>query len=259
VVCEEDGEAEELLASSICRDKLFSTIDYPVESIKVAKRTGSGRLPHRLEHSMREPNRLLQAAIELSAEDEAALHSRARVVYWRTRLVRELGQDSPSVRGIRAGVMIAGRLGKPTAEEYEPGDLVRLREDVVRVLRPVSTQARTRSLMRTSIDSLSFVALPYRDRSVLVVSGTVRDVFMYVLLLTLAQEPNASVRRCQTCGEMFMRAGKRLFCSRRCTNKASMTRWHARHGVDAARRAKRRLYEKKVAPARPRPYQPRRA
>jgi hypothetical protein len=61
--------------------------------------------------------------------------------------------------------------------------------------------------------------------------GPTRDMFLFLLLDVLSQEPPDRVLRCPECGILFVRVYTQAYCSRRCTNKASIRHWRHRQAA----------------------------
>ncbi len=66
------------------------------------------------------------------------------------------------------------------------------------------------------------------DRNILWVSGSVRDVFVFVLAFLLAQEPRSRFQECPGCGRLFYRIRRQRYCSRPCVNRANLRAYRAR-------------------------------
>jgi hypothetical protein len=58
--------------------------------------------------------------------------------------------------------------------------------------------------------------------------GPTRDMFLFVLLDVLRHEPPDRILRCPECQTLFVRAYTQVYCSRRCTNRASIRNWRTR-------------------------------
>lgn len=63
--------------------------------------------------------------------------------------------------------------------------------------------------------------------------GPTRDQFLFILLEDLRQEPPDRILRCPECQTLFVRAYTQAYCSRRCTNRASVRSWRARQETAA--------------------------
>lgn len=61
--------------------------------------------------------------------------------------------------------------------------------------------------------------------------GATRDQFLFLLLDALRQEPPDRILRCPACHTLFVRAYTQAYCSRRCTNRATVRNWRTRHAV----------------------------
>lgn len=174
-------------------------------------------------------------AIDLARTDLAGCRE-WEIARLRDELAVSLGRDSKGVVSVRAGHLVHWPLDGRSPEDFAVADFEILQKDVVAVLGPVSVPKRIRPMAGLKLGSLHLSVLPYRDRSLLLVRGTVRDTFMYVLSSALTQTPNRLVGRCPECGRLFLARGKRRYCDRTCTNRASMKTWLARRQVPDARR-----------------------
>jgi hypothetical protein len=61
--------------------------------------------------------------------------------------------------------------------------------------------------------------------------GPTRDMFLFILLDVLRHEPPDRILRCPECQTLFVRAYTQVYCSRRCTNRASIRNWRTRQGA----------------------------
>jgi hypothetical protein len=61
--------------------------------------------------------------------------------------------------------------------------------------------------------------------------GSTRDQFLFLLLDALRHEPPDRILRCPECHALFVRSYTQAYCSRRCTNRASVRQWRARQAV----------------------------
>jgi hypothetical protein len=75
----------------------------------------------------------------------------------------------------------------------------------------------------------------------LTVATSVRDGFLFKLLLLLWQEGVDHVRRCPECSQLFWRVKRQLYCSRTCSTRVNMRAYLERQGKRATgpRRARR--------------------
>jgi CGNR zinc finger len=62
--------------------------------------------------------------------------------------------------------------------------------------------------------------------------GDTRDQFLFLLLDILRQEAPDRVLRCPQCGLLFVRSYTQEYCSRRCTNRASVQNYRKRIAAD---------------------------
>ena len=93
----------------------------------------------------------------------------------------------------------------------------------------------------------------------LVAEGTVRDLFLTRLVFLLNREGVRNLRACPECGRVFWRVGRKLYCSRRCTNRAVFQKWakttekgrtRSKREIKAAK--ERRHYKRRLAKLRAR-------
>ena len=204
---------------------------------------------------VRTPQDLLKFGIQLAETNLTNLRD-ADLKRMRRQLASALGRDSGSVDSVRAGVLISRKFDGPSPDRYGVEDLARLQVEVTRLLRPVTAGA-FRPLQPTSLAMIRVMTLPYRDRSLPYLQGTVTAVFLHILLLALSMTDNRVVRRCPVCSRLLAADGKRRYCNRRCTNRASMKKYLERNGRESLRLAKRREYQQRVLPGCARPYKPR--
>lgn len=139
-----------------------------------------------------------------------------------------IGREPTGEVGVRAGHLVHWPFDGRAPEAYTVSDFESLQKDVGAVLRTVCVPKASRALAPMKLGTLHLMLLPYLDRSVLSVTGTVRDAFMFLLASALTQVPNAIVGRCPECDRLFLSRGKRRYCDRACTNRASMTKWLAK-------------------------------
>lgn len=166
-------------------------------------------------------------AIDLARTDLAGCRP-WEVARLRDELAVALGRESKAVVGVRAGHLVHWPFDGRAPGAYTVSEFESLQKDVVAVLRTVCVPKASRTLASMKLDTLRIMLLPYRDRSVLSVTGTVRDAFMFLLASALTQVPNTFVGRCPECDRLFLARGKLRYCERACTNKASMRKWLAK-------------------------------
>ena len=166
-------------------------------------------------------------AIGLARTDLAACRP-WEVARLRDELAVALGREAQGVSGVRAGHLVHWPLDERGPDVYTAADFGILQKDVAAILRILAVPKAKRGLAGLKLGPLRLMVLPYRDRSVLSVTGTVRDTFMYLLASALTQTPNKLVGRCLECGRLFLARGKRRYCDRACTNRASMKTWLAK-------------------------------
>ncbi len=151
----------------------------------------------------------------------------SEVMRLREGLSTALGREGPRVVGVRVGHLVHWPFDGLAPAAYAVAEFRSLQEDVAAVLKTVCVPKASRTLARMNLGTLRLMLLPYRDRSVLSVTGTVRDTFMFLLASALTQVPNTIVGRCPNCDRVFLATGKRRYCDRACTNRASMRTWLA--------------------------------
>lgn len=149
----------------------------------------------------------------------------------RDELAAALGRETKDAVATRAGHLVRWSFDGPDPDDFTIEDFEPLQNDVLAVLRMVCLPKRQQSGARFKLGPVGLTAMPYRERSVLLVEGSVRDTFMLLLASALTQVPSKLVGRCPECGRLFLASGKRRYCDRACTNKASMKTWLARRNV----------------------------
>ena len=204
---------------------------------------------------VRTPHDLVKFGIHFAEIDLSKLKARG-LRQLRNQLASALGRDSASVDSVRAGVLVSRRFDGPSPDQYGRAELGRLQVEVTRLMQSVAGGAH-RHLAPIDLGSIRVITLPYKDKSIWHLQGTVMAVFLHILLLALSQTDNRIVRRCPECPRLVAAEGKRRYCSRRCTNRASMKEFVRRTGRERLRLAKRRAYERRVLPGRARRYRPR--
>jgi tRNA(Ile2) C34 agmatinyltransferase TiaS len=73
------------------------------------------------------------------------------------------------------------------------------------------------------------------------VHGPLRDMVLLRLARTLDDEAAASLKRCPECGNPFVRTGRKKYCGRKCTNRAT---WKGYVKSGGAEESRRRFYAK---------------
>jgi hypothetical protein len=73
--------------------------------------------------------------------------------------------------------------------------------------------------------SLSPLFIPYTGKYQLTIQGSVCDLFLYILINLIAQQPANKWARCPACNTLFVRVRKQRYCSRRCTKRENMRDW----------------------------------
>jgi hypothetical protein len=63
----------------------------------------------------------------------------------------------------------------------------------------------------------------------LVIEGTTRDLFFWVLALLLKDDQWQAIVRCAACGTVFYRYKGQMYCSKTCVNRVTQQRWRDRH------------------------------
>lgn len=71
----------------------------------------------------------------------------------------------------------------------------------------------------------SFPTYGKQSSNSLMIKGTIRDVFLMLLLVLLSEEPTDRVLRCPECATLFYRIRKQQYCSRPCVNRANVRNW----------------------------------
>ncbi len=71
-------------------------------------------------------------------------------------------------------------------------------------------------------------------RQSLCITGSVYDLYIFLLQVQLVDEPPSSILRCPECRTIFYRVGKQKYCSRPCTNRVNARDY--RHSAHVKRR-----------------------
>jgi hypothetical protein len=146
----------------------------------------------------------------------------------RDELAVALGRSTTSCVDARAGHLVKWSFDGSGPDDFNIEDFEPLQRDVLVVLRMVCLPKKQRAGAEIKLGPTQLTVMPYLDRSALLVEGSVRNAFMFLLASALTQVPNKLVGRCPECDRLFLATGKRRYCDRTCTNKASMKKWTAK-------------------------------
>jgi hypothetical protein len=153
-----------------------------------------------------------------------------------------LGQSSDPERelvfvGDRGG-LVTTRWEAPFPEDFTEQDFRALQADVCTILhaaagdnmgeKPSCIGVKTALVVQPQGVSVS-----PRGGYFTSVFGSTRDMFLFLLLDVLRQEPPDRILRCPECQTLFVRAYTQVYCSRRCTNRASIRNWRTRQEAAA--------------------------
>lgn len=153
------------------------------------------------------------------------------VMRLREELAVALGRSTPSRVDDRAGHLVKWSFEGQGPEDFTIGDFEPLQRDVLPVLQMLSLPKKQRAGVQIKLGPTQLNVMPYLDRSMLLVEGSVRDAFMFLFTSALTQVPTKLVGLCPECDRLFLATGKRSYCERTCTNKASMKKWLAKRNV----------------------------
>lgn len=171
--------------------------------------------------------------LQLLLEFSQAPLSAANLTTWRRRTRRLLSRGR--VKGV--AVLLGG-----DQEDLTVSQLQELQRDIIAVIRQIAAVSDLRvgeSLSPIALrvnGPLHIAVLPLpRDRTVLLVHGTPTDVFRYNVTRILESGGLERLRRCPSergphghgrpCDQVFVKVGRRQFCSTQCQTRAYMRRY----------------------------------
>jgi|RhiMethySRZTD1v2_1073278.scaffolds.fasta_scaffold12917_5 hypothetical protein len=135
-----------------------------------------------------------------------------------------------------AGGLVSSKWDPPFPQDFSEQDFRVLQDEVCTILRaaagdnmgaePPIIGVRT-ELRIQPLDGRVFPSGGYLTN----IFGSTRDQFLFILLEALRQEPPDRILRCPECQTLFVRAYTQTYCSRRCTNRASVRSWRTRQEV----------------------------
>lgn len=135
----------------------------------------------------------------------------------------EKGQD---IRGPIGEVVTP--FEQPLPQNYSIEDFEALQKEVYAILSEIvtgrdrGTPSAPECEIKAKLMAFSFHGI--KNRSMLMLRGSTRDMFLLRLYLLLSQEPVNRILRCKApdCDRIFYRERKQEFCSTKCTNRAYM-------------------------------------
>src|SRR5262249_7897465 len=132
------------------------------------------------------------------------------------------------------GGLVTTKGDPPYPEDFSEQDFQALQEDVRTILRAAAgDNMGEHPLQPIVVETKQWLAITdgsmsawggYFTRLV----GPWRDQFLFLLLDVLRHEPPDRILRCSECRMLFVRAYTQVYCSRRCTNRASVRHWRQR-------------------------------
>ena len=128
------------------------------------------------------------------------------------------------------GPIMGSGVTRPFPQDYTMKDFTDLQGAVRLVLEKALLEETYDYRGSTQVQSLEFnLVQPSSGPKYIYVIGSVRDVFLTILFFLLAQEGVDNIKTCPECGTIYYKhVGWQKYCSRRCTNLASVKRFQAK-------------------------------
>jgi hypothetical protein len=129
------------------------------------------------------------------------------------------------------GAITIRAMDPPFPSDYPKDAFRELQAEVRHLLRGIAPTAQTpdRDLSGGPSFTIKQNWSPMRLGSAIVLnaSGSVREGFLFLLVLLLAQHGLQNVRRCPSleCGRLFWKVRRQLYCSRTCVNRENQRAW----------------------------------
>ena len=151
-----------------------------------------------------------------------------------------LGWDPEAKRELRSvdnarGGLMPTRVGPPYPEDFTEQDFRALQREVWTILRGAARDTLDEHPpcieVKTSLVVVSLGSAMPRGGYVTNVIGPPRDLFLFLLLDILRQEPPDRILRCPDCQTLFVRTYGQVYCSRPCTNRAGIRAWRQRQAL----------------------------
>jgi hypothetical protein len=120
-----------------------------------------------------------------------------------------------------------------------PAESIRiLRLDLLRLLRALVTvtQSHAATPLRLTVSSLKFEPIAAGHKVALAVDGSTRDVLWFQVIDLLRTVGTDRVRQCPACERLFIKRGRREYCSDKCQARLYM-RGRRQRGQDTGRRS----------------------
>jgi hypothetical protein len=190
------------------------------------------------------PEELLDFAVLFS---RVSLDSFRHLDGLQQQLSEFLGFGNPLRRFVIAPPPYVG----PALTELTKEDLRVLQQDVLTMLRPAAARTSAWEIMigtgapvaRLVINAAILTVASHENRCVYGITGvSVHDAVLHLLWQALQAVPHDQLRACpnQTCGRLFLRRRRQLFCSKACLERERARRYYLRHKDDPKRRRARR-------------------
>jgi len=132
--------------------------------------------------------------------------------------------------GLKEGMTIndlGGAFGsvnqKPQPEEYSLQDFQKLVKRVGGLLR--NAVLYEGKMVGVKTPTIEHFFAPAGGQLLVIVGGSTEDVFLHKLMQLLQLEGADRLLLCPLCRRVFLRRGKRKYCSRECNNRSSYERW----------------------------------
>ena len=138
------------------------------------------------------------------------------------------------------GPILGSGVSRPFPQDYDLDDFSELQ----RAVKPILEKAIRREpdyRDPTQIERLEFNLLREDSEigSYVYVTGSVRDVFLIRFFFLLAQEGVDNLKTCPECDAIYYKnVGWQKYCSRRCSNLASVKRFQRRKKAEKAKEGK---------------------
>ncbi len=134
------------------------------------------------------------------------------------------------------GPFLSQPMVPPFPGDYTQEDFNKLQAEVHMILEQVTHEFG--SFKSTLLPTLTLTLMSFQGAPLLQMSGSTRDVFLARLFFLLNEEGVENIKICPECSNIFWQDVKwQKYCARRCSNLASVKRFH--------RRAKKKKGKKK--------------
>ncbi len=141
-------------------------------------------------------------------------------------------------------------LAHPLPYEYTESDFRTLQRETNTLLQSLAYEDMLSAEMLDIHAHVGIVSLPPTGWTISVAQGGTRDMFLLYLWLLIREEGIGHIKRCPEpkCGAIFYRIKKQKYCSRTCTNRATVRAWRQHEEVKKNEREKAHQYYKDGRP-----------